>query len=90
MKNVDTLELSRYDIDIEPGKQTVHGHSFHVNTLQQYWNWGKWAADPANSPLFDGSDTSLSGNGRKIDHGYNDYFPPGPGGGCIYSGPFVK
>lgn len=57
---------------------------------QPYWNWGKWASDPASSPLFDGSDTSLSGNGRKIDHGYNDYFPPGPGGGCIYSGPFVN
>lgn len=68
----------------------VHGRIFDANVLRQYWNWGKWASDPANSPLFDGSDTSLSGNGLKINHEDTDYYPAGPGGGCIYSGPFVK
>ncbi|ESA44157.1 hypothetical protein GE21DRAFT_1538 [Neurospora crassa] len=57
---------------------------------QPYWNWGKWASDPVKSPLFDGSDTSLSGNGLKVDHEDTDYYPAGPGGGCIYSGPFVN
>lgn len=63
---------------------------WNANMSRQYWNWGKWAADPAKSPLFDGSDTSLSGNGAKIEHGDTDYYKAGPGGGCINSGPFVN
>ncbi|KAI0741376.1 hypothetical protein C8Q80DRAFT_1273822 [Daedaleopsis nitida] len=30
---------------------------------QPYMNWPLWAADLAHSPMFDGSDTSLSGDG---------------------------
>ncbi|KAH9214621.1 hypothetical protein DL95DRAFT_435895 [Leptodontidium sp. 2 PMI_412] len=64
---------------------------------QPYWNWGRYASDPINSPLFDGSDTSLSGNGLYYNHtGVPvtgapppfDVIPPGVGGGCVTTGPF--
>ncbi|EHL01284.1 putative Tyrosinase [Glarea lozoyensis 74030] len=62
---------------------------------QPYWNWGKWANDPANSPIFDGSDYSMSGNGVFQAHDCTQALPtqlncvpPGAGGGCINSGPF--
>jgi len=62
---------------------------------QPYWNWGRWAMDPLNSPLFDGSDTSLSGNGVYAEHGCTNALPsnlncipPSNGGGCVDSGPF--
>lgn len=64
---------------------------------QPYLNWGKYALDLGNAPVFDGSDTSMSGNGA-----YKSYagayipsaatpfihLPPGQGGGCVTSGPF--
>ncbi|KAK1749680.1 putative tyrosinase [Echria macrotheca] len=60
-----------------------------------YWNWGKWAYDPLKSPLFDGSDTSLSGNGVYAEHACTNALPtnlncipPGVGGGCVSEGPF--
>ncbi|KAK4447279.1 putative tyrosinase [Podospora aff. communis PSN243] len=63
---------------------------------QPYWNWGRWALDPLNSPLFDGSDTSLSGNGVYAEHTCTNALPtnlncipPGAGGGCVDSGPFA-
>ena len=28
-----------------------------------YYDWARWADDPLASPLFDGSETSISGNG---------------------------
>ncbi|KAI5863699.1 Di-copper centre-containing protein [Durotheca rogersii] len=65
---------------------------------QPYWNWGLYASDPASSPIFDGSDYSMSGNGEFIpDKGpisllLGDfppvYLPAGTGGGCVTSGPF--
>jgi len=67
---------------------------------QPYWNWGLTALiGMENSPLFDGSDTSLSGNGVVIPNqpdlilGVSAglppiYLPPGTGGGCVTSGPF--
>lgn len=52
----------------------------------------------AKSPIFDGSSTSLSGNGAYIANqedialtlqGYDPiYIPAGTGGGCVTSGPF--
>ncbi|KAI0201444.1 Di-copper centre-containing protein [Astrocystis sublimbata] len=54
---------------------------------QPYWDWGRWAADPEKSPIFDGSDTSMSGNGEKTTH-QTFMVPNGNGGGCITSGPF--
>ncbi|KAK4117804.1 Di-copper centre-containing protein [Canariomyces notabilis] len=55
---------------------------------QPYWNWGRWAADPEKSPIFDGSDTSMSGNGKKIQHRASAFAPAGNGGGCVETGPF--
>ncbi|KAK4039370.1 hypothetical protein C8A01DRAFT_47161 [Parachaetomium inaequale] len=55
---------------------------------QPYWDWGRWAQDPEKSPIFDGSDTSLSGNGEKIQHRASGAVPAGNGGGCVKTGPF--
>jgi tyrosinase len=55
---------------------------------QPYWDWGIWADSPETSPIFDGSDSSMSGNGEKIMHNNNGYAPIGNGGGCVMSGPF--
>ncbi|KAJ9134128.1 Tyrosinase central domain protein [Pleurostoma richardsiae] len=67
---------------------------------QPYWDWAKTAVTGMEkSPIFDGSDTSMSGNGEYI--GPQDdiilgastglppvYLPTGTGGGCVTSGPF--
>ncbi|KAK4218933.1 hypothetical protein QBC37DRAFT_304492 [Rhypophila decipiens] len=60
------------------------------NGTQPYWDWSKWSADPEKSPIFDGSDTSLSGNGEKINHKASAMTgaPAGNGGGCVKTGPF--
>ncbi|KAH8808754.1 hypothetical protein F5884DRAFT_381033 [Xylogone sp. PMI_703] len=62
---------------------------------QPYWNWGKYALDPLHSPVFDGSATSMSGNGAYEPHNCTNALPtglncipPGQGGGCVTSGPF--
>lgn len=69
---------------------------------QPYWNYGKWYADLTASPLFDGSETSLGGNGappagRKHKRqfpggggggGFGGIGGGGTGGGCITTGPF--
>lgn len=50
----------------------------------------------SQSPIFDGSDTSLGGDGEYIPdrppYLVNAIwpFPPGTGGGCVLSGPFVN
>ncbi|KAK3396554.1 hypothetical protein B0T20DRAFT_275142 [Sordaria brevicollis] len=64
-----------------------------------YWEWGfDTEGDLGNSPVFDGSDTSIGSNGAHVPHeGYNITiwpdappvtYPPGNGGGCIAKGPF--
>ncbi|KAK4221932.1 hypothetical protein QBC38DRAFT_513289 [Podospora fimiseda] len=64
---------------------------------QPYWDWARYAKDPINSPLFDGSEGSMGGNGAKAT--YNgimmpgaprpyDRIPPADGGGCVTTGPF--
>lgn len=64
---------------------------------QPYINWGKYAHDIVGSPLFDGSETSIGGDGEFIPHqGFgipsNDapefVIPPGNGSGCVTTGPF--
>ncbi|KAK4460922.1 hypothetical protein QBC42DRAFT_100129 [Cladorrhinum samala] len=67
---------------------------------QPYWNWGLTAIQGMeNSAIFDGSDTSLSGNGAFIPNKPDlilgasaglplVYLPAGTGGGCVTSGPF--
>ncbi|EOO04223.1 putative tyrosinase central domain-containing protein [Phaeoacremonium minimum UCRPA7] len=41
-----------------------------------YWNWDRYASDPASSPLFNGNASSLSGNSVN--------------GGCVTTGPFAN
>ncbi|KUJ22160.1 Di-copper centre-containing protein [Mollisia scopiformis] len=60
------------------------------NGTQPYWDWGRWAADPESSPIFDGSDTSMSGNGKKITHAATFISPAQNGGGCVETGPFAN
>ncbi|KIW90321.1 uncharacterized protein Z519_08965 [Cladophialophora bantiana CBS 173.52] len=66
---------------------------------QPYWDWPLWAHNLSSSPLFDGSDTSLGGDGYydgSFDYyvvgvkpdGSLDTVPRGTGGGCVKSGPF--
>ncbi|KAK8074628.1 Di-copper centre-containing protein [Apiospora hydei] len=57
------------------------------NGTQPYWNWARWTTDIETSPLFDGSDLSMSGNGEKIAH-QGLGVPTGNGGGCVQTGPF--
>jgi tyrosinase len=59
-----------------------------INENLQYWDWGRWASSPETSPIFDGSDTSMSGQGIKTTHASNGLKPAGNGGGCIEKGPF--
>jgi hypothetical protein len=53
--------------------------------------------DPVNSPIFDGSAYSMSGNGVYEAHNCTEALPtdlncipPGQGGGCVETGPFKK
>ncbi|TQN71850.1 Tyrosinase-like protein orsC [Colletotrichum shisoi] len=61
---------------------------------QPYWNWLKNQDDLTKSPVFDGSDTSLSGDGAFVEHNGSIsgagaiVLPSGNGGGCVTSGPF--
>nr|XP_036586859.1 tyrosinase central domain-containing protein [Colletotrichum truncatum]KAF6797416.1 tyrosinase central domain-containing protein [Colletotrichum truncatum] len=63
-----------------------------------YWEWGLDVKNPAASPVFDGSDTSLGSDGAFIPHDglrLRQLFSknlialePGSGGGCVLLGPF--
>ncbi|KAK6209976.1 hypothetical protein QIS74_11560 [Colletotrichum tabaci] len=67
---------------------------------QPYWDWAKTAVTGVeNSPIFDGSETSMSGNGEFIpnqgdiiltnpDGSEAARLPSGTGGGCVTTGPF--
>jgi tyrosinase len=68
--------------------------------MQHKLTFANLPSDPIHSPLFDGSTTSLGGNGEYYNHtgipipvappGVNDVVPPAEGGGCVTSGPFKK
>jgi tyrosinase len=62
-----------------------------------YANWGRYAEDLLNSPIFDGSAYSISGNGEYRNHTGPSIpspatpfiqLPAGSGGGCVTTGPF--
>jgi tyrosinase len=68
---------------------------------QPYWNWGLTAITGLkNSPMLDGSDFSMSGDGEYVERegdiilGGNGlpeiHLPLGTGGGCVTSGPFAN
>ncbi|KJZ75412.1 hypothetical protein HIM_05108 [Hirsutella minnesotensis 3608] len=68
---------------------------------QPYWDFARWSDDQLDSPLFDGSSTSLGGDGEDIGESAkfldipgipvkaNFTVPAGTGGGCVTSGPFA-
>ncbi|KAK5245172.1 hypothetical protein LTR20_006077 [Exophiala xenobiotica] len=60
-----------------------------------YWNWPATAADIDSTPIFNGDEYSMSGNGEYINAGPyqvgpNFTVPHGSGGGCVTSGPFAN
>ncbi|KAN0077682.1 hypothetical protein V8E54_005986 [Elaphomyces granulatus] len=80
-------------------EQVLKNECGYPGTLP-YWNWPASAGGLEKNPIFDGSDTSLSGNGAYIANKseivvkFADfpiiYLPAGTGGGCVTSGPFVN
>ncbi|KAI1444030.1 Di-copper centre-containing protein [Annulohypoxylon stygium] len=55
-----------------------------------YWEWGLDAVTGVeNSPIFDGSPTSMGSNGAPTNSS-NNFFPGGSGGGCVTDGPFTN
>lgn len=69
---------------------------------QPVWDWPKYASAPQDSPIFDGSETSLGGNGEYVEHdgpvisppdavdGGDIPLPAGVGGGNVTTGPFAN
>lgn len=60
-----------------------------------YWNWFANGGDIKQNSVFDGSATSMGGDGAYVEHNGTTpvtglYIPSGDGGGCISSGPFAK
>ncbi|KAK4443684.1 tyrosinase [Podospora aff. communis PSN243] len=55
-----------------------------------YWEWGLDCGNLAKSPLWDGSEYSLGGNGEAVKNSRPAIggARPGSGGGCLQSGPF--
>lgn len=55
-----------------------------------YWEWGLDCADMDKSPVFDGTEYSLGGNGEKVANNRPAIggARAGSGGGCIKKGPF--
>ncbi|KAK1717666.1 tyrosinase central domain-containing protein [Colletotrichum lupini] len=70
----------------------------HITGTFPYWEWGFDVEDPAKSPVFDGSETSMGSNGAAIEHegmhllqsftNTTIILEPGSGGGCVETGPF--
>lgn len=62
---------------------------------QPYWNWFNSADDLTKSPMFDGSETSMGGDGEFLEHNGTlagagaIFIPSGNGGGCVTTGPFA-
>ena len=69
-------------------------HTCGYNGTQPYWNWPATAYDLENSPIFNGDEYSMSGNGIYEDTGPlvlapTFQLPKGTGGGCVTNGPFA-
>lgn len=94
--NADTRLIFRIIIGL--GKNESRHAINHDAKLT--WHLCRWAEDPKSSPFFDGSDTSMSGDGFYIPGRNYSCFPfedpcfmklqPGSGGGCVTSGPFKE
>lgn len=80
--NVVIMGRSRYGDRAQKSSST--------DACLQYWDWGRWSGDSEDSPVFDGSDTSLSGNGEATRGPNVTSFGGNNGGGCVTTGPFKK
>ncbi|KAH7138557.1 hypothetical protein B0J11DRAFT_19132 [Dendryphion nanum] len=60
---------------------------------QPYWNWAKYS-DLTVSPIFNGDEWSMGGNGKAVAHKGTQLgaiaLPAGPGGGCVETGPLAN
>ncbi|KAJ4358213.1 uncharacterized protein N0V89_002793 [Didymosphaeria variabile] len=77
------------DVDGNRAYETALKTECSFNGAQPYWNWGKYT-DLPQSPIFDGGETSLGGNGDYVQHAgglMGRPFPAGNGGGCVTKGP---
>lgn len=74
-------------------EQALQQECGYLGTIP-YWDWPRWASSLSTSPLFDGSDYSLSGDGYPEGNATyqinENVFPHGSGGGCVMAGPFVN
>ena len=83
---------------LHPGVLPVHlgSRSRGPRDGVQYWDWFKYQEDLSQSPVFDGSDTSLGRDGEFFAHNGSIagagtvWIPSGKGGGCMQGGPFAK
>ncbi|KAK0712744.1 hypothetical protein B0T26DRAFT_780401 [Lasiosphaeria miniovina] len=88
------LTWHRYYIHVYEQKLKACGYTGNL----PYWEWGLDVNSPRDSPIFDGSDTSLGSDGAAVSHPGLQLqlpaatsvlpLPPGTGGGCVYKGPF--
>jgi len=78
--------------DVNRAYETALKTECSFQGTQPYWNWGKYTDLPA-SPIFDGSETSIGGNGDYVPHAgglMGMPFSAGNGGGCVTKGPLGK
>lgn len=77
---------------------SYHAQHTKLNKHSRYWNWGLYANDLENSPIFDGTPGSMGSNGlaipnlptRALTASAEVILPNGTGGGCVYAGPFAN
>ncbi|KAF2226261.1 hypothetical protein BDZ85DRAFT_48082 [Elsinoe ampelina] len=72
----------------------------NYTSYQPYINWSKFSTNPIAAPVFDGTPSSIGGDGAyrphpgitlgPTSHNTTLSFPPGLGGSCITSGPFAN
>ncbi|KAM7198233.1 tyrosinase-like protein [Naviculisporaceae sp. PSN 640] len=101
MRQTPTIHLTgnfltwhRYYLHVYEGELRKCGYTGNL----PYWEWGLDVNSPRDSPVFDGSDTSLGSDGAYVPHGGISIiqpsttlpipFAPGTGGGCVFKGPF--
>ncbi|KAL9109899.1 MAG: hypothetical protein Q9227_005422 [Pyrenula ochraceoflavens] len=90
--HIDALFLSWHRNFIRIMQKTMRDECGYTGSMP-YWDWAKWADDPASSPIFDGGPYSLGADGEYLDDGPlilgpNLTLPHGGGGGCLKPGHF--
>ncbi|KAI1360740.1 hypothetical protein F5Y08DRAFT_331351 [Xylaria arbuscula] len=79
-------------------ESSLHDCGYSSDMGLPYWDWPAYLGAPLNqSTLFDGSPSSLGGDGEAVpeQEGYpileeGDVLPPGSGGGCVVEDPFAN